>query len=173
MYEVLAIGRDSFLKMGPLVAFAARTAMSMSVQNLETADAVTSSGSSAVSLPASNVTANLRSEERVQNTNVRELNVLIADDNEINQQFVSAILDKAGHHLEIATNGREAVAAVSSFNFDVVLMDLPNSGTRRHAGRQTNRLLPPPNCNIQIIALTADAMAVRTGARTRAGLQKV
>jgi PAS domain S-box-containing protein len=56
------------------------------------------------------------------------LNILIAEDNEINAMLARVALAKAGHHVRLVTNGRAAVDAVvhshSGKRFDVVLMDL-------------------------------------------------
>jgi PAS domain S-box-containing protein len=56
------------------------------------------------------------------------LNILIAEDNEINAMLARAALSKAGHRVQLVTNGRAAVDAVihaqAGRRFDVVLMDL-------------------------------------------------
>ncbi len=56
------------------------------------------------------------------------LNILIAEDNEINAMLARAALSKAGHHVRLVTNGRAAVDAVTHSaggkRFDLVLMDL-------------------------------------------------
>jgi PAS domain S-box-containing protein len=56
------------------------------------------------------------------------LNILIAEDNEINAMLARAVLSKAGHRVRLVTNGRAAVDAVihaqAGRRFDVVLMDL-------------------------------------------------
>jgi PAS domain S-box-containing protein len=56
------------------------------------------------------------------------LHILIAEDNEINAMLARAALSKAGHRVELVTNGRAAVDAVihalHGRRFDIVLMDL-------------------------------------------------
>nr|WP_244467888.1 PAS domain-containing hybrid sensor histidine kinase/response regulator [Nitratireductor soli] len=54
------------------------------------------------------------------------LRVLVAEDNEINAMLARAALTKAGHQVELVSNGRAAVEAVSNAGkrYDVVLMDL-------------------------------------------------
>jgi CheY-like chemotaxis protein len=56
------------------------------------------------------------------------LNILIAEDNEINAMLTRVALSKAGHQVRLVTNGRAAVDAVihsqAGRRFDVVLMDL-------------------------------------------------
>jgi PAS domain S-box-containing protein len=54
----------------------------------------------------------------------RHLRVLLAEDNEINQIMVINLLENWGHTVVVAHNGREALAALDSQPFDVVLMDV-------------------------------------------------
>jgi Amt family ammonium transporter len=53
----------------------------------------------------------------------QRLHVLVADDNEINQLVASEMLRAAGYDATVVNNGREAVSAIRSGRFDVVLMD--------------------------------------------------
>ncbi len=60
---------------------------------------------------------------------LRELSILIAEDNEINALLVRAALGSAGHRLELVRTGKEAVDLLTSSDtgstrHDVVLMDL-------------------------------------------------
>jgi len=54
----------------------------------------------------------------------RRLRVLLAEDNAVNQRLASSLLERRGHKVVIANNGREAVEAVRRQSFDVVLMDV-------------------------------------------------
>jgi PAS domain S-box-containing protein len=58
----------------------------------------------------------------------KSLSVLIAEDNEINALLARSALGKAGHTVEIVTNGKAAVEALTAgggaHRYDVVLMDL-------------------------------------------------
>ncbi len=49
--------------------------------------------------------------------------ILLAEDNEVNQAVAYEILARAGCHCDIANNGREALEAVRTRQYDVVLMD--------------------------------------------------
>lgn len=87
--------------------------------------------------------------------------ILIVEDNPVNQQVVLRMLKKLGLHAEIAQNGREALALLSTSNlFDLVLMDCQMpvmdgfEATRRW--RQQEILLSL--AHLPIIALTANAM---------------
>jgi CheY-like chemotaxis protein len=52
------------------------------------------------------------------------LKILLAEDSLVNQKLVTTFLEKAGHEVGVASNGRDAVAAYKSQNFDLVLMDV-------------------------------------------------
>jgi CheY-like chemotaxis protein len=54
----------------------------------------------------------------------RELSVLLAEDNVVNQRLVKRLLEKRGHMVEVASTGREAVEMAERGSFDVILMDV-------------------------------------------------
>jgi CheY-like chemotaxis protein/HPt (histidine-containing phosphotransfer) domain-containing protein len=54
----------------------------------------------------------------------RLLRILLAEDNVVNQKLALRILEKRGHRVEVAANGREALAALEREAFDLVLMDV-------------------------------------------------
>jgi PAS domain S-box-containing protein len=66
-------------------------------------------------------TAGPRAEVRAKRKN---LHILIAEDNPVNQEVAATMLRRRGHRVDIVGNGREAVDAVSRDSYDVVLMDL-------------------------------------------------
>ncbi|MEI6986286.1 MAG: ATP-binding protein [Rhodospirillaceae bacterium] len=55
---------------------------------------------------------------------VKSLRILLAEDNRINQMLVRTMLQKMGHTVVVADNGRIAVDTVAAGDFDVVLMDM-------------------------------------------------
>jgi signal transduction histidine kinase/ligand-binding sensor domain-containing protein/DNA-binding response OmpR family regulator len=85
--------------------------------------------------------------------------ILLAEDNPVNQIVAVRLLERRGHEVTVAANGREAVAAVARESFDLVLMDvqMPEmdgfeaTAIIRKAETGTARRLP-------IFALTARAM---------------
>ena len=87
------------------------------------------------------------------------LHILLTEDNKINQKFATALLQKAGHTVELAENGHQAVAAVCRADFDVVLMDIQMPELDGVSATQQIRALPEPKNRIPIIAMTAHAMA--------------
>jgi two-component system sensor kinase len=56
--------------------------------------------------------------------NIRQLQILLAEDGLVNQEVAVGLLEMQGHRVEIANNGKEAIAALERRPFDVVLMDL-------------------------------------------------
>src|SRR5262249_54271245 len=52
------------------------------------------------------------------------LRILLAEDNEVNQMMAINLLQKWGHQVEVAGNGREVLAALDRQHFDAVLMDV-------------------------------------------------
>ena len=89
----------------------------------------------------------------------RSLRILLAEDNKFNQQYAIALLQKAGHVVEVAENGNQAVDAVRRADYDVVLMDVQMPELDGVQATQRIRALPPPKCSVPIIALTAHAMS--------------
>ncbi len=89
---------------------------------------------------------------------VRQLHVLLTDDNAINQRLLASLLHSAGHTTTVAENGREAVEAVMRETFDIILMDIqmPVMDGVKATGRI--RAMQPPKRDVPIIALTADAL---------------
>jgi PAS domain S-box-containing protein len=89
--------------------------------------------------------------------------ILVAEDNQVNQQVVTAMLEAWGCSVRVVGNGRAAVEAASRDAFDLVLMDcqMPQMDglaasrlIRDHGIRQRASERPLP-----IVALTANAMS--------------
>jgi CheY-like chemotaxis protein/HPt (histidine-containing phosphotransfer) domain-containing protein len=54
----------------------------------------------------------------------RSLHILLAEDNPVNQDFAVSLLQKHGHRVVVANDGREALAAWEKEPFDLILMDV-------------------------------------------------
>jgi two-component system sensor histidine kinase RpfC len=55
---------------------------------------------------------------------IPKLHILVADDNKTNQTVISKILEHAGHMPYIVNNGQEALDALESNDFDILIMDM-------------------------------------------------
>jgi PAS domain S-box-containing protein len=54
----------------------------------------------------------------------RSLRILLAEDNLVNQKLAARLLEKRGHTVDVADNGREAIDLLKGRTFDLVLMDV-------------------------------------------------
>jgi GAF domain-containing protein/CheY-like chemotaxis protein len=97
------------------------------------------------------------------------LRILLAEDNAVNQKLALRLLSQMSYSAEVAADGQQAIDAVEHKDFDVVLMDvqMPEldglEATRRIRGRWPDRRL-------QIVAMTANAMAGDREACLAAGM---
>ncbi len=93
--------------------------------------------------------------------NIGGVQILLAEDNEINRFVASELLQQAGCHCTMAVNGREALDAALAKEFDVILMDcqMPEmdgfEATRRIRAAEA---AAPGGRRRPIIALTANAI---------------
>ena len=89
----------------------------------------------------------------------RSLQVLLTEDNLVNQRLALRLLEKRGHSVVIANNGREAVDALHHDKFDVVLMDVQMP---EMDGFEATRLIRArerdSGGHVPIVAMTAHAM---------------
>ncbi|MFP4471079.1 MAG: ATP-binding protein [Bacteroidales bacterium] len=95
----------------------------------------------------------------------KDLRVLLVEDNKINQKIARFNLENAGHHVDLAENGEEAVSKFKAGTYDLILMDvlMPvmngfiatakireiENSSHEHSNKKTRT---------PIIALTANAM---------------
>jgi PAS domain S-box-containing protein len=88
------------------------------------------------------------------------LRILLAEDNAINAAVARGILEKRGHSISLATNGREAVEASAEQAFDLVLMDVQMPEMDGfEATRRIREIELPTGRHTPIVAMTAHAMA--------------
>ena len=88
------------------------------------------------------------------------LSVLVAEDNPVNQRLIVRLLERAGHRITLASNGREVVARYSEGGYDVILMDVQMPEVDGlEATAQIRALEAAVGRSVPIIALTAHAMA--------------
>jgi len=109
------------------------------------------------------------------------LRILVAEDDLVNQIFIEKVLEKKGHQVTLARNGREAVDLWAAHDFDCILMDIQmpemtgveatreiraaeDRRRRTEDGERTSDLQasgfrPHPSGRIPIIAVTAHTLA--------------
>ncbi len=104
---------------------------------------------------------------------LRPLNILVAEDNEINQQIIKATLDRFGHKSHITENGIAAVKAHKQGNFDLILMDVRMPEMSGPEATQAIRQLGEDKSRIPIIAVTADAVEANIKGYFDAGMNAV
>jgi len=90
---------------------------------------------------------------------LRKLQVLVAEDNQVNQLVATRIFEKLGHQVIVVNNGREALAAVHAGKFDLIAMDvqMPEMDGL-DATRAIRAVERAAGTHIPIIAMTAHAM---------------
>jgi signal transduction histidine kinase/ActR/RegA family two-component response regulator len=87
----------------------------------------------------------------------QRLRLLVAEDNEVNREVLAAMIDGLGQEAHFAQDGREALDAAASQDFDLVLMDLHMPGMDGIEAARAIRALGGGRSRVPIAALTADA----------------
>jgi len=87
------------------------------------------------------------------------LSVLLVEDNAVNQRLAARLLEKRGHRVVVAANGREALGALGKIAFDLVFMDVQMPEMDGLEATAAIREKEKLSGNHQaVIALTAHAM---------------
>lgn len=111
----------------------------------------------------------------IAETKKKKVRILLAEDYPTNQQVAMRHLDRAGHRVDLARNGREAVEAFKKKRYDLILMDIQMPEMDGFEATRKIRAIeaPPPSeqsetpggldqpampQRIPIIAMTAHAM---------------
>ena len=96
-------------------------------------------------------------------SDLKGLHILIAEDNDINWEIISAMLDMFGITTERAENGRICVDKISTAEegrYDLVFMDVQMPEMNGlDATRAIRKLEDPKASSIPIVAMTADAFS--------------
>lgn len=84
--------------------------------------------------------------------------ILVVDDVAVNRQVAAAMLTKAGHIVDLAADGLEAVEKLKTNDYDIVLMDVQMPKMNGIAATRAIRGLPGRKSSTWIVAMTANAM---------------
>jgi PAS domain S-box-containing protein len=88
-----------------------------------------------------------------------KLDLLLAEDNVVNQTLAKRLLEKLGHRVTVANNGKEAVYHWQNGHFDAILMDVDMPEMNGYEATERIRELEKNSGkHITILAMTAHAM---------------
>jgi len=96
--------------------------------------------------------------------------ILLAEDLPINQELACAILARAGHSVDVASNGLEAVRMVQATKYDLILMDIQMPKMDGIAATLAIRKLEGDVRDIPIIAMTANVLPEQLKEFKRVGM---
>jgi len=83
----------------------------------------------------------------------KDLKILVAEDNLINQQVAKTIFKNLGFEIDMAENGNDAITKINDNNYDVIFMDIMMPELD---GMEATKKLRKQNHKLPIIAITAD-----------------
>jgi CheY-like chemotaxis protein len=88
------------------------------------------------------------------------VNVLIVDDNVFVQTVLAETLRNAGHQVDLADSGQEAIKAVSEKSYDIIFMDISMPEMTGIEATKAIRLLGGAATSVPIIGITANTLAL-------------
>ena len=107
-------------------------------------------------------------------SDIAGMNILVAEDNDINWEIISTLLGMYGITAERAENGRicvEKLSAAAKDSFDLVFMDIQMPEMNGLDATRTIRILDDPwASSVPIIAMTADAFSENVTECLNAGM---
>ena len=86
------------------------------------------------------------------------LRVLVAEDDAVNQLVATHMLDRLGHDVTVVDNGRDAIEAALTCEYDVILLDVQMPVLDGLAAVSSIRLSLDPDDQPFVVALTANAL---------------
>jgi signal transduction histidine kinase/ActR/RegA family two-component response regulator len=100
----------------------------------------------------------------------RSGSILLVDDTEINREVARAALETAGHRVDAVGDGTDAIAAVQTKAYDLVLMDVQMPGMDGLTATRMIRALDHHCSRTPIIAMTANVLPQQVLEFRRAGM---
>ena len=88
----------------------------------------------------------------------KQLNVLVAEDNKVNQMIIKGYLNKLGCNVVTANNGQEAVVKLQDLDIDLILMDCQMPVLDGFQATERIRDMHSSKGKTPIIAVTANAL---------------
>lgn len=104
-----------------------------------------------------------------KNRTQREERLLVVDDQAVNRDVAARLLTRAGFQVSAVKGGREALEALQTESYDLVLMDIHMPGMNGIETTAAIRALPGERSQIPVVALTADTLGDLGGDFERAG----
>lgn len=104
-----------------------------------------------------NIKGHLVKESPLHKKTLKDLSVLLVEDNDINRLYASSILKMWDCKVDTAENGYVAIEKIKNDYYDIVLMDIQMPVMDGFEATKAIHALPPPKNKVPIIALTANA----------------
>ncbi len=101
---------------------------------------------------------NFRAETEYEETEIKNIKVLVVEDVVLNQLLMRTILDDLGFRCDIAANGKIAIEKLQTKSYDIILMDLQMP--EMNGFEATKYIRNKMHFKIPIIALTANVTTV-------------
>lgn len=98
--------------------------------------------------------------KKERQTNLKDLRILLAEDNDINRLYATSILKMWGCSADVAENGYVALEKVRNNDYDIILMDIQMPVMDGFEASKAIKMSGAPKNQIPIIALTANSSAI-------------
>jgi CheY-like chemotaxis protein len=123
-----------------------------------------------VSLPVGSVEEHAVKTPAAQPRAGKRAKILLVEDLDLNQELARSVLERAGHEVEVAADGAEAVQRVQGTRYDLVLMDVQMPVMDGITATERIRRLPGENGRVPILAMTANVLPAQIWRFKQAGM---